>query len=107
MRNFSGKFHDEVLQGDPRQSFPPLKLAIFNLNFWPIMVHWKPSFRYVPSTFFANLIRQDYHVIELGRSSVFKFCFDPFLGGGKEKEEEEEEEEEEWRLGHMQGGAGA
>ena len=30
------------------------KTAKFSLNFWPVRVHEKPSFRYVPSTFLAN-----------------------------------------------------
>ena len=30
------------------------KTAKFNLNFWAVRVHERPSFRYVPSTFFAN-----------------------------------------------------
>ena len=34
--------------------FPSRKIAKFTLNFWPVRVHEKPSFRYVPSTFFAN-----------------------------------------------------
>ena len=34
--------------------FPPRKIAKFTLKFWPVRVHEKPSFRYVPSTFFAS-----------------------------------------------------
>ena len=32
-----------------------LKNSKFSLNFWPVRVHKKPSFRFVPITFFANL----------------------------------------------------
>ena len=37
-----------------RVSFSPRKIAKFSLNFWPVRVHEKPSFRYVASTFFAK-----------------------------------------------------
>ena len=39
------------------RSFSPRKIAKFSLNFWPVRVHEKPSFRYVPSTFFAKKAR--------------------------------------------------
>ena len=38
------------------RSFTPRKIAKFSLNFWPVRVHEKPSFRYVPSTFSAKTV---------------------------------------------------
>ena len=37
--------------------FPLEKAAKFSLNFWPVRVHEKPAFRYVPGTFVANSSR--------------------------------------------------
>ena len=37
--------------------FPYTEIAKLNLNFWPVRDHEKPSFRYVPSTFFPLSVR--------------------------------------------------
>ena len=45
------------------QVISPRKVAKFSLNFWPVRVHEKPSFRYVPNTLFANTIFEVFSVI--------------------------------------------
>ena len=45
----------------------PRKRANFSFNFWPVRVHEKPSFHYVPSTFVAKLCLKKTNYSEKGR----------------------------------------